>query len=41
VAKALDQIEIEAQVTIWRVAGALPWAQAAPARGAARRALSI
>jgi hypothetical protein len=41
VAKALGQTEIEAHVTLWRVAGALPWEQAAPARGAARRALSI
>ncbi len=41
VAKALGQNEIEADVTVWKVAGALSWAQAAPAGHVARRALSI
>jgi hypothetical protein len=40
VAKALGQTQIEANVTVWNVAGALPWEQAAPARRVARRALS-
>jgi hypothetical protein len=41
VAKALGQAEIEADVTAWKVTGALPWAQAAPARRTAGRALPI
>lgn len=41
VARALGQVEIEAHVTVWRVAGVLPWEQVAPARRVARRALSI
>jgi hypothetical protein len=41
VARALGQTKIEAHVTLWRVAGALPWKQAAPAHGATSRALSI
>jgi hypothetical protein len=40
VAKALGQTQIEANVTVWNVAGALPWEPAAPARRVARRALS-
>ena len=41
VARALGQAEVEAHVTAWRVAGALPWEQAALARGVASRALPI
>ena len=41
VAKALGQAKIEADVTAWKVTGALPWAQAAPARRVAGRALPI
>ena len=41
VAKALGQTEIEANVTAWHMAGALPWEQAAPARRVADRALPI